>query len=354
MTDSVDISSTRRSNVFAGLRLTPTAIFAASVLIFWTILAIIGPFIAPHGEAEIISNQTFAPIGEGGVLGTDKLGRDVFSRLIYGVRTTLVLALITTIISFVAGVTLGFAAATLGGWFDAVVSRLVEAFMAFPSTLLALVVIGALGTSITVLVLTVGLVLSTGVFRFCRALAMDISVMDYVEAARARGEGTWWIISREVLPNTTAPLIAEFGLRFTFSILFLSGLSFLGLGVQEPAADWGLMVQENIGGLFLGSSAALIPAALDAARRHGLDASHATIGVSNAEGLRYCHAKGILSCRRPDDAGSKVHVWNNPGCRARPFRRQGGGASACRSPKRRTAGKRPFPGSDYPRGRAAG
>jgi peptide/nickel transport system permease protein len=249
-----------RASVFAGLRLTKTAIVAGSILLLWVFLAFFGPTLAPHGEAEIISTKTFAPIGEGGLLGTDKLGRDVFSRLLYGVRTTLVLALITTIIAFAAGVTLGFAAAILRGWFDIVVSRIVEAFMAFPSTLLALVVIGALGTSIPVLVCTVGLVLSTGVFRVSRALGMDIGVMDFVDAARARGEGAWWILSREVLPNAMAPLIAEFGLRFTFSILFLSGLSFLGLGVQEPAADWGLMVQENIGGLFLGSSAALIPA----------------------------------------------------------------------------------------------
>lgn len=250
-----------RGNVFAGLRLTWTASVALTVLVFWVVLAIIGPAIAPYGEAEIISQKTFAPIGEGGVLGTDKLGRDVLSRLIFGVRTTLVLALVTTIISFAIGVTLGFAAAILKGWFDIIASRIVEAFMAFPSTLLALVVIGALGTSITVLVFTVGLVLSTGVFRVARALGYDIGVMDFVEAARARGEGTWWILTREILPNAMAPLIAEFGLRFTFSILFLSGLSFLGLGVQEPAADWGLMVQENVGGLFLGSSAALIPAA---------------------------------------------------------------------------------------------
>ncbi len=260
MSEATDIP-TPRTSVFAGLRLTWTAGIAGAVLLFWLILAFFGPWIAPHGEAEIISGQTFAPIGEGGLLGTDKLGRDVLSRLIYGVRTTLLLALVTTMISFLFGVALGFAAAILRGWFDIVVSRVVEAFMAFPSTLLALVVIGAFGTSITVLVLTVGLVLSTSVFRVSRALGYDIGVMDFVEAARARGEGTWWILTREILPNSMAPLIAEFGLRFTFSILFLSGLSFLGLGVQEPAADWGLMVQENVGGLFLGSSAALIPAA---------------------------------------------------------------------------------------------
>ncbi|SMO84054.1 MULTISPECIES: ABC transporter permease [Ruegeria] len=260
MSEATDIP-TPRASVFAGLRLTWTAGIAGAVLLFWLILAFFGPWIAPHGEAEIISGQTFAPIGEGGLLGTDKLGRDVLSRLIYGVRTTLLLALVTTMISFLFGVALGFAAAILRGWFDIVVSRVVEAFMAFPSTLLALVVIGAFGTSITVLVLTVGLVLSTSVFRVSRALGYDIGVMDFVEAARARGEGTWWILTREILPNSMAPLIAEFGLRFTFSILFLSGLSFLGLGVQEPAADWGLMVQENVGGLFLGSSAALIPAA---------------------------------------------------------------------------------------------
>lgn len=260
MTEAPDATPPRAS-LFAGLRLTWTATIALAILLFWTVLAVLGPAIAPYGEAEIISQRTFAPIGEGGLLGTDKLGRDVLSRLIYGVRTTLVLALLTTIISFAIGVPLGFAASILRGWFDVVVSRIVEAFMAFPSTLLALMVIGVLGTSVPVLVLTVGFVLSTGVFRVARALGYDIGVMDFVEAARARGEGTWWILWREILPNSMAPLIAEFGLRFTFSILFLSALSFLGLGVQEPAADWGLMVRENVGGLFLGSSAALLPAA---------------------------------------------------------------------------------------------
>ena len=246
---------------FSSLRLTPVAAVAATILLFWIAVAVFGPLIAPHSEAEIISPRTFAPFGVGGVLGTDKLGRDVLSRLIFGVRTTLILALITTVIAVGFGVMVGFAAAVLRGWFDIVVSRIVEAFNAFPSTLFALVVIGAFGTSITVLVLTVGFSLSTGVFRLARSLAMDIAVSDYVESARARGERLWWIIGREVLPNATAPLIAEFGLRFTFAILFLSGLSFLGLGVQEPAADWGLMVQENVGGLLLGSSAALMPAA---------------------------------------------------------------------------------------------
>ncbi|WP_205910380.1 ABC transporter permease [Rhizobium sp. FKL33] len=241
--------------------MTPTAAIASAALFFWFMIAVFGPLIAPHTEAEIVSQHTFAPMGDGGWLGTDKLGRDVLSRLIYGVRTTLLLALLTTVISFTLGVGLGFAAAILRGWFDVAVSRMVEAFMAFPSTLLALVVIGAFGTSVTVLVLTVGLVMSTGVFRVARALAMDIGAMDFVESARARGEGAIWLLVAEILPNAAAPLIAEFGLRFTFSILFLSGLSFLGLGIQEPAADWGLMVQENIGGLFLGSAAALIPAA---------------------------------------------------------------------------------------------
>ncbi len=160
MSDMSEIVAPRAS-VFAGLRLTWTAVIAGSVLLFWFALALFGPWVAPHGEAEIISATTFAPIGEGGLLGTDKLGRDVFSRLIYGVRTTLLLALITTVISFAFGVTLGFAAAILKGWFDIIVSRIVEAFMAFPSTLLALVVIGAFGTSITVLLLVWVVILKT-------------------------------------------------------------------------------------------------------------------------------------------------------------------------------------------------
>lgn len=242
-------------------RLTPSAWIGLAILFFWLAVALLGPAFAPHGESEILSDRSFAPAGEVGLLGSDYLGRDVFSRVLYGARMTVGLALITTLISLGAGVVLGFSAAVSGGITDGVLSRINDAIMAFPAIILALMVITALGTSLVIVVLTVALIDATRVYRIARALAMDISVMDFVEVARARGESLWWITRREILPNALGPLAAEFGIRFTFAILFISALSFLGLGVQPPAADWGVMVRENLQGLLFGSAAALLPAA---------------------------------------------------------------------------------------------
>jgi peptide/nickel transport system permease protein len=164
-------------------------------------------------------------------------------------------------LAFGVGVLLGFLSAIAGGWIEGLISRVNDVLLAFPSLILALIVIAALGTSLSVLVLTVALIEATRVFRVARALGMDIVAMDYIEAARARGEGFWWIMWREILPNAMSPLAAEFGVRFTYSILFVSALSFLGLGVQPPDADWGVMVKENLQGLLFGSMAPLIPAA---------------------------------------------------------------------------------------------
>ena len=164
-------------------------------------------------------------------------------------------------LAFVAGIALGFLAAIAGRWIDGMLSRVNDVLLAFPSLILALIVIAALGTSIPILVVTVALIEATRIFRVARALGMDIVAMDYVEAARARGGGSWWIMWREILPNVMSPLAAEFGVRFTYSILFVSALSFLGLGVQPPNADWGVMVRENLQGLLFGSTAPLIPAA---------------------------------------------------------------------------------------------
>jgi len=234
---------------------------ALTVIAFWIIIAFLGPLIAPFDEAEMISEDSFLPIGEEGLLGTDYIGRDVFSRLLYGARMTMGLAFLITILAFITGMAVGFTAAVTGGWTDSVLSRVNDALMSFPSIMLALIVIASLGSSIPVLIVTIAMLDATRVFRLSRALGMDFSVMDYVDVARARGEGLWWIIFREIFPNTTALLSAEFGLRFTFNILFISALSFLGLGVQPPMADWGVMVRENMTGLVYGATAALVPAA---------------------------------------------------------------------------------------------
>lgn len=230
------------------------------VIVFWFAVAVFAPWIAPHTENEIISSTSYAPIGEVGMLGTDYLGRDLISRLIYGARMTLGLALVATMLAFVLGVVTGFVAGIAGGRIDMVISRTVDAFVSFPTIMLALIIVSALGSSLPILVATVGFIEATRVFRISRALAMNIMTMDFVEVSRARGESLWWILWHEILPNSFVPLSTDFGLRFTFSILLLSALSFLGLGVQPPQADWGVMVKENLTGILIGSAAVLAPA----------------------------------------------------------------------------------------------
>ena len=231
------------------------------VLVIWVLVALFAPLIAPYGQGELLSDESFALPGEVGLLGGDYLGRDILSRVIFGAQMTIGLAAIITVIGFAVGIVLGFLAAVAGGVVDTVLSRSNDAIMAFPSIMLALIVIASLGTSLKVLILTIAAIEATRVFRVSRALAMDIAVMDFVEVARARGEGLWWIMRREIFPNATGPLAAEVGIRFTYAILFISALSFLGLGVQPPAADWGSMVRQNLQGLLFGSTAPLIPAA---------------------------------------------------------------------------------------------
>ncbi|PRD44703.1 ABC transporter permease [Phyllobacterium phragmitis] len=222
--------------------------------------AIFAPWIAPHGETEIVGNVWQPPDGQF-VFGTDNLGRDILSRLIYGARTTLLVALAATIISFSLGVILSFTAATSRGLIDQVLSRFNDLMMSIPTLIFALVVLAVLPQNLIVLILVMAILDSTRVYRLGRAVALDVAVMEFVEAAKLRGEGRLWIIFREILPNTLSPLLAEFGLRFAFSILFLSTLSFLGLGIQPPAADWGGMVKDNKDGIIFGISAALVPGA---------------------------------------------------------------------------------------------
>jgi peptide/nickel transport system permease protein len=220
--------------------------------------AIFAPWIAPFGERDVVGD-IWLPMGGDFMLGTDNLGRDLLSRLIFGARTTIFVALAATVISFSLGMLLSFTAAVTGGLIDQLFSRFNDLMMAIPTLIFALVVLAVLPQQLWILILVMAILDSTRVFRIGRAVALDVAVMEFVEAARLRGEGTRWIIFREILPNTLSPLLAEFGLRFAFSILFLSTLSFLGLGIQPPAADWGGMVKDNKDGIIFGISAALVP-----------------------------------------------------------------------------------------------
>ena len=241
-------------------QLTIPAGICLCVIVCFAGIALAAPWLAPYEEGAILTDDSFVPPGEELLLGGDYLGRDIASRLIYGARVTLGLALAISALAFLIGSATGFLAAVRGGWTDTVLSRLVDALISFPAIMIALIVISGLGSTFAVLIVTVALIDATRVFRVARALGMDIVVQDYIEAARARGEKLGWIMWHEVLPNALAPLAAEFGIRFTYAILFISALSFLGLGVQPPHADLGVMVKENMQGLLYGSYAPIFPA----------------------------------------------------------------------------------------------
>jgi peptide/nickel transport system permease protein len=224
------------------------------------LVALFAPIIAPYGETSVVGN-VWESFSTNFYLGTDHLGRDLFTRMVYGARNTIALAAMTTAISFLLGTTLGFVAAAKGGWIDQIFSRIIDIIMAFPTLIFALMVLSVLGSSIPVLIFTIAVLDSTRVYRLSRSVAMDIEVMEFVEAARLRGEGLWWIMRHEILPNALPPLVAEFGLRFCFVFLFIASLSFLGLGLQPPLADWGGMVRENAGAITFGIYIPLFPAA---------------------------------------------------------------------------------------------
>ena len=236
---------------------------AALIGLFFTaayfLAAIFAGLISPYGMAEVVGDS-WEPWSATHWLGTDTIGRDMLARMIWGGQTTIFVAAAATALSFTTGAILGFTAAVSGGWVDQLLSRFVDLMMSIPSLISALLILSVLPNSILTLVFVIGLLDSTRVFRLSRAVAVDITVMDYVEAARLRGEGRPWIIFREILPNALSPLVAEMGLRFIFAVLFISTLSFLGLGVQPPMADWGGIVKENKEGIVYGIPAALIPA----------------------------------------------------------------------------------------------
>jgi peptide/nickel transport system permease protein len=237
----------------------PTALFGMFVILFYVFLAIFAPVISPYGETEIVGNE-FEPWGAEYLMGTDNLGRDMATRLIYGARNTIGIAFITTCLAFAIGITMGFLASTLGGWVDQLTSRVVDILMAIPSLIFALLLLTIFGTSVLSLIIIIAVLDSTRVFRLSRAVSQGIVVMDYVEVARLRGEGLWYVMRHEILPNALPPLVAEFGLRFCFVFLFISALSFLGLGIQPPTADWGSMVRDNATLITFGDLTPLLPA----------------------------------------------------------------------------------------------
>ncbi len=236
-----------------------TASFGLLMILLYVLVAVFAPLIAPFPETEIVGRE-FQPWDEVNWLGTDALGRDMLTRMIYGARNTVGIAFATTALAFVLGSILGLLAATVGGWMDQTLSRSVDVLMAIPALIFSLLLLTIFGTSVLTLIIVIAIIDSTRVFRLARSVSVTIVVMDYIEAAKLRGEGKWHLITREILPNALAPLVAEFGLRFCFVFLAISALSFLGLGIQPPTADWGSMVKENATLITFGDITPLLPA----------------------------------------------------------------------------------------------
>lgn len=238
-----------------------TAWFGMIVLGAYCIVALFAPFFAPYGESEVVSNEPFAVWSDQFWLGTDQLGRDMLSRMIYAARNSMGIAFAATGVAFLTGGLMGIVAALLRGWVDQLASRLVDAVMAIPSLIFALMVLAIFEQpTILNIILVIGLVDATRVFRLTRAVSMNVVALDFVEAARLRGEKTPWIVLREIVPNIMPPLVTEFGLRYCFVFLTISALSFLGLGMQPPTADWGLMVKETATLITYGDITPLLPA----------------------------------------------------------------------------------------------
>jgi peptide/nickel transport system permease protein len=242
------------------IRISVSGAIGLLIVAFWLVTAVAGPMLAPSPEGRVVSTDDLAPVSFAFPMGTDYLGRDMLSRVLFGARYTIGIALAATVLACAAGILLALLAAARGGWLDAAISRVLDALISVPSLMFGLVVIAALGASIPVLILTAAVIYMPGAFRFARAMAVNINAMDFIRVARARGEGTFYIMRAEILPNMVLPVLTDFGLRFVFVVLLLSGLSFLGLGIQPPAADWGSLVRENLEGLSYGAPAVIMPA----------------------------------------------------------------------------------------------
>ena len=227
---------------------------------FWVLMAILGPSISPYDATAIVDTDVFSGMSHKFLLGSDYLGRDMLSRILFGTRATIGLALAATVLASATGTAVALFAAFSGGWCDAVISRALDALISIPSKMFALMMVATFGSSMLLLVVTAAITYMPGAYRIARSLAVNVQAMEYVQAARARGEGVWYIMTTEMLPNMIRPVLADFGLRFVYVVLLLSGLSFLSLGVQPPDADWGSLVRENISGLGEGALAVIMPA----------------------------------------------------------------------------------------------
>ena len=229
-----------------------------SVIAFWAVAAMFGPAMLSQ-RGDLGGGEVFAPMGAAHWFGTDYLGRDMLARVIEGARYTVGVAFVATLLASGTGTLLALLAAASGRWIDSTLSRALDTLTAIPSKMFALLIVAGFGSSVQMLIVTAAIIYVPGSYRMARALAVNINALDYVTVARARGEGTGYVMLQEILPNITGPMLADFGLRFVYVVLLLASLSFLGLGMQPPEADWGSLVRENIETLANGGAAVIAP-----------------------------------------------------------------------------------------------
>jgi len=238
-----------------------SGLIGLAILLFWIAAALFGSSMLTRTLVPDSNVQIFGAISHAHWLGTDYLGRDMFIRVIDGASYTVGVAFVATLLASGLGTMLALFAAASGRWIDSMLSRSLDTITSIPSKMFALIMVAGFGSSVTMLIATATIIYVPGAYRIARSMAININTLDYVTVARLRGEGTLYVMRREILPNIAGPMLADLGLRFVYIVLLLAGLSFLGLGVQPPAADWGSLVRENIGSL-AGASAAVIAPAL--------------------------------------------------------------------------------------------
>jgi len=231
------------------------------ILVFIVLLAVFGPLLAPYSPTEFVAAPFSSP-SAGIWLGSDYIGHDVLTRVLYGGRTVITLALAATVIGLGMGVTLGLITGYARRWIDESIMRILDAVLAFPQIVLALLFVSILGPRLWLIVIIVGLSHAPRIARVARAAALEVAQRDFVHAAEALGVARTKILFNEILPSITSPLLVEFGLRLTYSIGLIAALSFLGFGLQPPAADWGLMINENRMGIVVEPWPVLMPVLL--------------------------------------------------------------------------------------------
>lgn len=265
----------------------PLTVIGLTLVAIHLTLALLAPVIAPHSISAIFTDGLTPPSAEHW-LGTDQIGRDYLSRLISGGRVALLVSAVGASVALVVGAALGLVAGYFGGWLDDAIMRMTDALMAVPELLLLAILILTFGKDLWALMIVVAIVYTPGVVRVVRAKTLTIAALDYVRAAELRGEGTGWILAREIAPNLLGLLAVELAIRISSAVLKISALSFLGLGISQPTPDWGLMVQEAMGVVFTDPWFLILPAAMLSSLIIGIN--FAVDGVARAHGLEAAEA----------------------------------------------------------------